>query len=224
MRDHAGGERRVHARRGPAPLADSHRRAVDDAARAASSLGTPTTGGRDIRRALQRTADARPPVVGVPSELAAERGIVDGTPVRVSQGGARVVLPARVDASLARQRDPRRRGASAHRAARADVRPLTIEALAGERRRCRDAVVAGGDAVVMTFDAIHSYGSGLLGGYWPVVWTLTKIVALVVPLLLCVAYLTLWERKAIGWTQIRLGPEPRRPARPAAADRRRASS
>src|SRR4029079_17962673 len=41
-----------------------------------------------VRRApaLQRTADARPPVVGVPSELAAERGIVDGTPVRVSQG------------------------------------------------------------------------------------------------------------------------------------------
>jgi NADH-quinone oxidoreductase subunit G len=56
-----------------------------------------------VRRApaLQRTADARSPVVGIPSELAAERGIVDGTPVRVSQGGARVVLPARVDASLA---------------------------------------------------------------------------------------------------------------------------
>ena len=58
----------------------------------------------------------------------------------------------------------------------------------------------------MNFDAISSYGSGLLGGYWPVVWTVTKIVALVVPLLLCVAYLTLWERKAIGWSQIRPGP------------------
>ena len=56
-----------------------------------------------VRRAssLQLTADARPPAVGVPSELAAERGIVDGTLVRVSQGGASVVLPARVDASLA---------------------------------------------------------------------------------------------------------------------------
>ncbi len=56
-----------------------------------------------VRRApaLQRTADARPPAVGIASELAAERGIVDGTPVRVSQGGAYVVLPARVDASLA---------------------------------------------------------------------------------------------------------------------------
>jgi NADH-quinone oxidoreductase subunit H len=29
---------------------------------------------------------------------------------------------------------------------------------------------------------------------------------LVVPLMICVAYLTLWERKGIGWTQIRPGP------------------
>ena len=41
---------------------------------------------------------------------------------------------------------------------------------------------------------------------WPVVWTLVKIIGVVLPLLLCVAYLTLWERKAIGFTQIRLGP------------------
>ncbi|HEV7576087.1 MAG TPA: NADH-quinone oxidoreductase subunit NuoG [Caldimonas sp.] len=56
-----------------------------------------------VRRApaLQLSADARPPTVGVPSELAAERGIVDGTPVRVTQGGASVVLAARVDPSLA---------------------------------------------------------------------------------------------------------------------------
>ncbi|MFM8901277.1 MAG: NADH-quinone oxidoreductase subunit NuoH [Burkholderiales bacterium] len=40
----------------------------------------------------------------------------------------------------------------------------------------------------------------------PVTWTLMKIVALVLPLMICVAYLTLWERKAIGWTQIRPGP------------------
>ena len=56
-----------------------------------------------VRRApaLQLSADARPPSVGVPSQLAVERGIVDGTPVRVSQGGAAVVLPARIDRSLA---------------------------------------------------------------------------------------------------------------------------
>jgi NADH-quinone oxidoreductase subunit H len=39
-----------------------------------------------------------------------------------------------------------------------------------------------------------------------VVWSIIKIVALVLPLMGCVAYLTLWERKAIGWTQIRPGP------------------
>jgi NADH-quinone oxidoreductase subunit H len=32
------------------------------------------------------------------------------------------------------------------------------------------------------------------------------IVAILVPLILSVAYLTLWERKLIGWMQIRLGP------------------
>ena len=55
-------------------------------------------------------------------------------------------------------------------------------------------------------DTLYQSGSSLLGGAWPVVWTLIKIVALVAPLMVCVAYLTLWERKAIGWTQIRPGP------------------
>jgi len=41
---------------------------------------------------------------------------------------------------------------------------------------------------------------------WPVIWTLIKIVAVLLPLMVCVAYLTLWERKAIGFTQIRVGP------------------
>ncbi len=41
---------------------------------------------------------------------------------------------------------------------------------------------------------------------WLVLWTLIKIVAVVLPLLGCVAYLTLWERKAIGWSQVRPGP------------------
>ena len=41
---------------------------------------------------------------------------------------------------------------------------------------------------------------------WPVIWNLIKIVAVLLPLMGCVAYLTLWERKAIGFTQIRLGP------------------
>ncbi len=37
-------------------------------------------------------------------------------------------------------------------------------------------------------------------------WTLAGIVAIVAPLFVAVAYLTLWERKLIGWIQIRIGP------------------
>ena len=55
-------------------------------------------------------------------------------------------------------------------------------------------------------DSLYQSGNSLLGGAWPVVWNLIKIVAVVAPLMVCVAYLTLWERKAIGWTQIRPGP------------------
>ena len=60
-------------------------------------------------------------------------------------------------------------------------------------------------------DSIHIFGQGLAGGIWPgtvwpVIWTLIKIFAVVLPLMGCVAYLTLWERKAIGFTQIRMGP------------------
>jgi NADH-quinone oxidoreductase subunit H len=56
-------------------------------------------------------------------------------------------------------------------------------------------------------DTLHQYGNAYLGAtLWPVVWTLAKIVLLVAPLMGFVAYLTLWERKAIGWTQIRPGP------------------
>jgi NADH-quinone oxidoreductase subunit H len=55
-------------------------------------------------------------------------------------------------------------------------------------------------------DSLLSYPQSLLGPLWPVVWTLVKIVIIVVPLMLCVAYLTLWERKLIGFMQIRIGP------------------
>ena len=45
-----------------------------------------------------------------------------------------------------------------------------------------------------------------LGPAWPVVWTLVKIVVIAVPLILAVAYLSLAERKVIGWMQVRIGP------------------
>ncbi|MEN9769434.1 MAG: NADH-quinone oxidoreductase subunit NuoH [Pseudomonadota bacterium] len=56
-------------------------------------------------------------------------------------------------------------------------------------------------------ESLYLAGLGLLGPtMWPVVWNLIKIVAVLLPLMGCVAYLTLWERKAIGFTQVRLGP------------------
>ena len=55
-------------------------------------------------------------------------------------------------------------------------------------------------------DALMQYVSGMFGSAWPLVWTLAKIVAIVAPLMLAVAYLTFWERKVIGWMQVRIGP------------------
>ena len=46
----------------------------------------------------------------------------------------------------------------------------------------------------------------LFGSAWIVVWTLLKIVAIAVPLILGVAYMTYAERKVIGYMQVRIGP------------------
>jgi NADH-quinone oxidoreductase subunit H len=61
-------------------------------------------------------------------------------------------------------------------------------------------------------DQIWGFGNGLIAApwwtaaAWPVTWALIKIIVVVLPLMGAVAYLTLWERKAIGFTQIRVGP------------------
>ena len=56
-----------------------------------------------VRRApsLQATADAKPPVVGLPSGLWAQLRLQPGDVVRVAQGQASATLPAREDATLA---------------------------------------------------------------------------------------------------------------------------
>ena len=46
----------------------------------------------------------------------------------------------------------------------------------------------------------------LFGSAWIAVWTLAKIVAIAVPLILGVAYMTYAERKVIGFMQVRIGP------------------
>ena len=61
-------------------------------------------------------------------------------------------------------------------------------------------------------DIIYNAGLGLFAAawwtsvVWPVIWTLMKIVVVVLPLMGAVAYLTLWERKFLGWMQVRVGP------------------
>jgi NADH-quinone oxidoreductase subunit H len=53
---------------------------------------------------------------------------------------------------------------------------------------------------------INTHGVAVLGPVWPVAWTLIKILCVLLPLMGLVAYATLWERKLIGWIQIRIGP------------------
>ena len=61
-------------------------------------------------------------------------------------------------------------------------------------------------------DALKNAGAGLIAASWwadvawPVIWVLLGIIAIVAPLMIAVAYLTLWERKFLGWIQVRPGP------------------
>ena len=59
-------------------------------------------------------------------------------------------------------------------------------------------------------DWFMQFGQGIFGEMWPdiltVVWTMIKVMLIISPLLLVVAYVTFWERKVIGWMQVRIGP------------------
>ncbi len=61
-------------------------------------------------------------------------------------------------------------------------------------------------------DAMYNGGLNLIAAAWwqtaawPVIWNLIKIVAVLAPLMGAVAYLTLWERRLLGFMQVRLGP------------------
>jgi NADH-quinone oxidoreductase subunit H len=58
----------------------------------------------------------------------------------------------------------------------------------------------------MMLDALQTLLHCIFGQAYPLVWTLLKIVLIIAPLMLSVAYLTFWERKVIGWMQVRIGP------------------
>ncbi|WP_420224891.1 NADH-quinone oxidoreductase subunit NuoH [Pigmentiphaga litoralis] len=56
-------------------------------------------------------------------------------------------------------------------------------------------------------NSLQAWGTGLIGaGAWSVVWNLVLIVCILLPVIIGVAYLTLWERKMIGWMHVRVGP------------------
>src|SRR5260370_7430516 len=56
------------------------------------------------------------------------------------------------------------------------------------------------------FDTRDGGGTQVCGVGWARVWGLVRILVVSVVILLCVAYLILWERKLIGWMHVRLGP------------------
>ena len=61
-------------------------------------------------------------------------------------------------------------------------------------------------------DFVFSFGQNLIASTWwselgwPVIWSLIKVVLVLALVAGCVTYATLWERKLLGWVQIRLGP------------------
>ena len=57
---------------------------------------------------------------------------------------------------------------------------------------------------VAAFDA---WGADLIGATpWLVIWSIIKILVIALPIIICVAFLTLWERRMIGYMHIRRGP------------------
>ena len=61
-------------------------------------------------------------------------------------------------------------------------------------------------------DTIFALGQGLIDASWwvnlawPVAWALVKVSLVLMLVMGAVTYTTLYERKLLGWIQIRLGP------------------
>jgi NADH-quinone oxidoreductase subunit H len=60
--------------------------------------------------------------------------------------------------------------------------------------------------MIEMLQTLEQNGQHLLGPFWLPLWTLVKIVIIVAPIMGSVAYLTLAERKILGFMQVRPGP------------------
>ncbi|MFH2139319.1 MAG: NADH-quinone oxidoreductase subunit NuoH [Pseudomonadota bacterium] len=60
--------------------------------------------------------------------------------------------------------------------------------------------------MIELLQTVHQMGEGLLGAAWMPVWTVAKIMAIILPIMGGVAYYTLAERKVLGFMQVRPGP------------------
>jgi NADH-quinone oxidoreductase subunit H len=53
---------------------------------------------------------------------------------------------------------------------------------------------------------LWNFAWGIIQPVWPLIWTLVKIIVIVAPVMIGVAYLTLAERKILSYMQVRIGP------------------
>ncbi|RJX30175.1 MAG: NADH-quinone oxidoreductase subunit NuoH [Oxalobacter sp.] len=61
------------------------------------------------------------------------------------------------------------------------------------------------DILQPALQLIHAYGTDWFGSMWVFVWTMIKITCVMMIVLGMLSYLTLWERKLLGWMHVRLG-------------------
>src|SRR5574337_174855 len=169
---------------------------------------------RRIRRCRRRAWSASPTCRSTPpTRWCAARARCSAPPTRaIRASGCRARCGANSDWPPAtRSGSPRAARARCWARARTPTwPPMRCASRLGIRRPPRSArcsVRSRSKRHDVMIEQFNQYGIHLVGGaWWAVIWALIKIIVLIVPLMGFVAYLTLWERVAVGWTQVRPGP------------------